>query len=171
MQKKHSKYTPAIEFSSCVCFCVGDHFHRSSYLLCYPSFHVHEDIIHSNSIYSCSMALKMAAVYCYRQKFGQEKDVEIQHQDLNLGFLNASELLLPNEPLELWHSSRGQVNIRYKSIDTVQFSASSFFLPCMLSAKAFTIIIEYEDTSYRSPVNWVSVATFPSGAPCLDQLQ
>ena len=28
-------------------------------------------------------------------------------QGLNLGFLNPSQMLLPTEPLELWHWSRG----------------------------------------------------------------
>ena len=39
-------------------------------------------------------------------------------QDLNLGLLNAGQMLLPTEPLELWHWSRGIII----SIDIAQFS-------------------------------------------------
>ena len=37
---------------------------------------------------------------------GGEKDIEIQ-PGLNLGPLNSGQMLLPTEPLELWHWSRG----------------------------------------------------------------
>ena len=46
-----------------------------------------------------------------------KKDIEIQPcQDLDLGLLNASQLLLQAEPLELW-----QYGI-YLKLDTVRFS-------------------------------------------------
>ena len=36
-----------------------------------------------------------------------EKKTLRSSQDLNLGLLNAGQMLLPTEPLELWHWSRG----------------------------------------------------------------
>ena len=43
---------------------------------------------------------------CKRKDEKRKKTLR-SSQDLNLGLLNAGQMFLPTEPLELWHWSRG----------------------------------------------------------------
>ena len=129
-----------------------------SLLLPFLSSGSNNSIFHNHCLFNMNCQYKKYYNHTHTLKKLAKKDIEIQ-PGFELGLLNAGQMLLPTEPLELWHWSRGwMVYIhRHSSILRLDLIGVGFALhdECWSNSPYSST----EELFAATLVNWVSGAT------------
>ena len=91
----------------------------------------------------------------FAELFWRRKKTLKSEQDLNLGLLNSSQMLLPTESLELWHWRKGKMVHIHRHSSNLRLDLFVKALLCMVSVKTLTILrlrCFLHQTGYQLPL-------------------